>query len=262
MSGNSKVFRRVTDVIFGISIMGFLIFSVIYAFERKEIRESTVAAKKVQERIEALVEAPIEVTVESDEIVSSDGVLEVMPKYQSLYEANNDMIGFIYIDDNYRFPILQKLDDQNYYLKHNFFKEDDYNGSIFANVQCELGGAGITLIYGHHIQGGNMFSCLDVFKNESYFENAEALKVDTLYSENSYRVAAVALCNMHDSFKYYDYVGSLSESTFELWRVLMGEKLIRGSLDGLSFEDVIIELSTCSYERDDNRLVVVLVKEQ
>lgn len=41
----------------------------------------------------------------------------------------------------------------------------------------------------------------------------------------------------------------------------MSEKLLWGSIEDLSYEDTIVELSTCSYEKEGNRLIVILVKE-
>lgn len=243
------------NLVIGISLVGSLIFSYFYVDEQKEIKKSAEIAEEVQNKIDMLLDEPVE------EIQSKDGVVQILPKYQSLYETNNDMIGFIYLDDTHRFPILQRKDDQNYYLNHDFFDNESSLGSIFANTQCQLGESGITLIYGHHIKGNQMFSCLDSYKNAEFSKNFESIQVDTLYEESSYKVVAAALCNMNDDFKYYEYIGDLSKSRFESWRALMGENLIWGSLETLSYKDTIIELSTCSYERKDNRLIVILVKQ-
>ena len=38
----------------------------------------------------------------------------------------------------------------------------------------------------------------------------------------------------------------------------MSKRCIRGSLDSLAKDDVIVELSTCSYAKEGDRLVVIL----
>lgn len=248
--------KRLLDVLFGISVICFLIFSIVYFLECKKIDKSISDIDKVQNRIDKLINQPIRYKSRSNK----KGVVKVLPKYQSLYRTNSDMIGYLYIDKMHSFPILQKIDNQNYYLSHNFFKEYDSNGSIFANSKCSLGNEGITLIYGHHIKRNRLFSCLDSFKKESYFKQVKDIRIDTLYKKNIYKVVAVAICNMNDSFKYYDYVGKLSKKTFEYWKKSISKKLIEGSIQNLSYKDTIVELSTCSYERKDNRVVLILSK--
>ena len=48
--------------------------------------------------------------------LNKSGVVQektILPQYQKLYEVNNDMIGFIYLDDNHQYPILMRKDAQN-----------------------------------------------------------------------------------------------------------------------------------------------------
>lgn len=246
--------KHIADVVLGISVVGFLMFSCSYIKERQEIKDTTIAIEQVQTKIEHLLNESV------SESAESNGVVHILPRYRALYEANNDMVGFIYLDDTHRFPILQRVADQNYYIDKDFFEDECSAGSIFANNQCVLGSSGITLLYGHHIKGNQMFSALDKYKNKSVCDSAGQVKVDTLYEEANYKLHAVALCNMNDTFKYYEYVGALSEGDFELWKYLMDEYLIWGGLDSLPFGSTIIELSTCSYEKKDNRLIVILSK--
>lgn len=242
---------KVINLLLGISIIGFCISSVSYIDSLKEDKEIVENIQVVQEKIDVLLEQEPE-QIEQDK----DGIV-ILPKYQSLYETNNDMVGFIYLDEEQKYPILQRVDDQNYYINHNFFLEEAKSGAIFMNSDCKLGDSGISLIYGHHMKNGDMFGSLNKYKKEGSY----TIQLDNLYENSSYKVIGVGLYNLADDFKYYEYVGALSESSFELWRYFMSEKLIWGSLDSLKNTDEIIELSTCSYERKNNRLVVILVKE-
>lgn len=186
----------------------------------------------------------------------------ILPQYQKLYEANNDMIGFIYLDDNHQYPILMREDDQNYYLHKDFFGKDDKNGSVFTNVSSSFGKQGISLIYGHNMKDGSMFASISNWKKQDYFDSNKTMRIDTLFEESDYEVVAIAIINMDDSFKYYDYVGSLDETTFNIWRDNFESYVIRGSLSSLTYKDTIVELSTCSYEKKNNRAVLILRKEQ
>lgn len=186
--------------------------------------------------------------------VSSDEKI-ILPKYEKLYEANTDMIGFIYLDDNHKYPVLMNKDDQNFYLRKDFFGDDDKAGSIFANVNSSFNQQGISLIYGHNMRSGEKFGTLDEFSVN------DIIQVDSLYEQCTYKVVAIMKTSMHEDFRYYDYVGNLSEKEFSTWREGCQGYLISGSLSDLIYEDTIIELSTCSYHTDDGRLVLILKKE-
>ena len=49
------------------------------------------------------------------------GKLVMLPEYAELYEQNNDLIGWICIEDTkINYPVMQSLDEPNFYLKHGF----------------------------------------------------------------------------------------------------------------------------------------------
>ena len=51
------------------------------------------------------------------------GELVMLPEYAELYEQNNDLIGWICIEDTkINYPVMQSLDEPNFYLKHGFDK--------------------------------------------------------------------------------------------------------------------------------------------
>lgn len=182
----------------------------------------------------------------------------IIKKYEKLYETNNDMIGFIYLTDEYKYPILQRIEDQNYYLHNDFFGKEDKNGSIFANRLSKLGQPGISLLYGHTMKSGKMFHGLKYYLDKDYFDEHKIMQIDTLYDEMYYEVVAVAQTSMHEAFAYYNYVGDVSEEEFYEWRDGFEKYCSRGSLSGLTYGDTIVELSCCAYHTTDGRLVVIL----
>jgi len=182
---------------------------------------------------------------------------QIMDKYINLYSQNNDMVGFIYLPEG-SYPVVQRVSDQNYYLDKTFFGEDDKNGSIFANRYSQLGQPGISLIYGHTMRSGAMFGGLKRWLDAGYFSRNPVIRIDTLYEQMDYEVIAAVETSLHEDFRYYDYVGRLSEADFESWKSGMSGYVTQGSLDTLSYGDVICELSCCAYHVKDGRLVLVL----
>lgn len=193
-------------------------------------------------------------SISSGVVISEDSLnnLKILSKYEELYNLNNDLVGFIYLDGNNQYPVLQRVDDQNYYINHNIFGEDLKAGSIFVNSQCTLGESGITLIYGHNMKDNTMFGSIDELVPQS------TLQLDTIFEEQVYEIQALAICNLNDDFKYYSYLSSLSSYDFSYWKEQMTSHIYSGDISSLTEDDTIVELSTCSYAKKDDRLVVIL----
>lgn len=183
---------------------------------------------------------------------------EILEQYRELYETNNDMIGFLYLTEEYQYPVLQRIEDQNYYAYRNFLGEEDKEGCIFANRYTELGKSGVSLLYGHTLKSGRMFASLKKYQDADYFEENHVIKLDTLYEDMEYEVMAVALTSLHEDFKYYEYVGNLSEDAFNEWKNGLVQYIVRGTVEDLEYGDIICELTCCAYHTKDGRLVVIL----
>ena len=97
--------------------------------------------------------------------------LDILPEYETLYNKNKRLIGWIKIDDTIiDYPVMQTVNNE-YYLNHNFNQEEDKNGCIFMDYQCDaVNGCDNIILYGHHMQSGKMFGTLNKYSNESYYE--------------------------------------------------------------------------------------------
>ncbi len=183
------------------------------------------------------------------------GVETVLEGYEDLYESNSDMAGYIYLPNGIEYPVMFTPYNQNYYVDHDFNKAESREGLPFLNRYSVFGSRGISLMYGHHLKSGRGFTVL-----KDYLEDIEGARIqaDTLYSEQEYEVVAAALTSLDESFSYYEYVGSLNKREFEAWKEGFEPYCVRGTLSELAYDDVILELSTCYYQKENGRLVVIL----
>ena len=84
-----------------------------------------------------------------------------------LKSINEDIIGWIAIEGTeINYPIL-KDNDNLYYLKHNYLKKYNSNGSIFT-LDINPFNNNETLLYGHNMSNGTMFSILAKYLNKDY----------------------------------------------------------------------------------------------
>ena len=104
--------------------------------------------------------------------------------FAKLKQKNSDAIAWIKVNGtDIDFPVV-KGTDNSYYLTHNFDKEKNKAGWIFADYRNKFDGTDKNIIiYGHNMKNGSMFASLkDVIKEEWY--NNENNKYIALITEN------------------------------------------------------------------------------
>ena len=89
--------------------------------------------------------------------------------FEKLQKVNEDVIGWIYIEDtDISYPILKGADN-NQYLFQSYEKKYVVAGSIFIDSRCsEDFGDERTVVYGHNMKNGSMFGTLDRYEKEEY----------------------------------------------------------------------------------------------
>ncbi len=173
----------------------------------------------------------------------------------SILTVNPDVVGWLKINEtNIDYPVVQTKDN-DYYLKHNLYNEEDKNGWIFMdyrNNNYELDAN--TIIFGHTMYySGVMFGTLANAYKKSWYSNPENLVIsfDTIYESNKYQIFSI-----YKVPKTTDYLQTYFENDEEFLEFI---DLIKGrSIEDFQIEinpgDKILTLSTCSNYSE--RLVV------
>lgn len=101
--------------------------------------------------------------------------------FEALQAINPDIYAWIAIDDTFvDFPVVQRADDDLYYMDHNsdlkyssagaLFTEHEYNTTDFTDP--------VTVIYGHDLRSGTMFGNLQKdFTNEKFLEKDPVIDI-------------------------------------------------------------------------------------
>ena len=127
-----KKLNAKTKKIIGVTIMS--VFAVIAAAALSVSVYQTFAEKQSAqefEEIEMLISDSVEQTDEKSEQEMA------YEKYQALLEENGDFIGWIKIEGtNVNYPVMQTVDNPNFYLKHNFEKQYSNYGVPYLDEEC------------------------------------------------------------------------------------------------------------------------------
>lgn len=183
--------------------------------------------------------------------------------YADLYAKNSDFVGWISIPaTNIDAPVV-KTTDNSFYLKHDFLKNDTKYGCSFMDYRNNLKTLDDnTIIYGHHMRDNMLFAQLETYKTIDGFKGSPVIEFNTLYSKQKWKVYAVFITNdsrqddngymfnfivpnFHTKDSYSSYIEALDERT-----------LYTTGVD-INSDDQILTLSTCDYDFDNSRLVVV-----
>jgi sortase B len=188
--------------------------------------------------------------------------LTVLPEYETLYNKNKKLIGWLKIDDtNIDYPVMQTSNNE-YYLDHNYNQEYDKNGSLFLDASCDIVHRNTNLIiYGHHMSSGKMFGNLNQYSSEKYYEKHSTIQFDTIYEKGTYQVMYVFRSKIYNedeiTFKYYQFFDADSEQEFDSYMQEMAALALYDTGVTASYGDELLTLSTCDYSEEDGRFVVV-----
>ncbi len=252
--------RKLTVILCSVvAVACFGYFGVYYYFsDRTQMDYENLAQLKGNTTLAAGPSPGITIHYTEEEEIE----LEVLEEYQTLYNKNKRLIGWLKIDDtNIDYPVMQTTNNE-YYLDHNYSQEYDKNGSLFLDKDCDVVHRSTNLIiYGHHMKSGKMFGNLNKYSSEDYCKSHSTIQFDTIYEKGTYEVMYVFRSRIYNEdeivFKYYQFLDATSEKEFDSNMQEMAALSLYDTGVTASYGDELLTLSTCDNSETDGRFVVV-----
>lgn len=239
------------------------LLSVVLAVSTGFMVKHYFDSKKQAEVYDNLIEV-VEDTDTDVEPMRFDDDTTFNPEYQELYLQNNDMVGWIKVDDTQiNYPVMQSVDNPNFYLKHGFDKGYTDYGCPYVQENCDIETPSDNLvIYGHHMNDGSMFAGLMKYTSKSFWKDHKTITFDTLNEHQTYEVVASFKTTAYDAegFKYYYFVNAENEAEFDEYIHKCKKLALYDTGVTAQYGDKLITLSTCEYSRANGRMVVVAKK--
>ena len=185
--------------------------------------------------------------------VSDDAAQPPTIDWAGLKAVNADVVGWIYIPGTHvDFPVYQG-DSNDEYLRTSAEGEYSVGGQIFMDYENSRPGLvdRQTLVYGHHLNNGAMFTDVDEFASQDYFNGIDTvwyLTEDASYELEPLFFYKSAATNgaarqivFSDDNDFHNYLANaLSQATAK-----------SSSADGaVSSVSRVLTLCTCDYEND------------
>lgn len=184
-----------------------------------------------------------------------DTITYLQEKYQ-----NEDIKATITIDDDdFTYPVVQTIDN-DYYLTHDYAKNKDALGAIYADYRINLDTSRKILIFGHSSTiRETPFNELEKYYDESFFQKHHMLTLETKNNTYHYEIFSVHIettdftymnLNFESSLKWYAHIRKLQERSWYHTEV------------ELKSDDDILILQTCSnhpkYKNNKSKYLLIV----
>lgn len=188
---------------------------------------------------------------------------EILPRFKALAKQNPDLVGWLTIPDTVvDYPVMFLENDNDFYLGHNFEKNDDINGLLVLDNRCTDKGDGInSLIHGHNMKSGAMFAALLKYRDQKFYETHKVITFSTLYEERNFEVLGVFRGKVNNEteqdFHFYDYINIETKEAFDSYVQAVKNRSLYDTGVLAEYGDKLITLSTCESADENGRLIVV-----
>lgn len=223
-----------------------LLFIIIILFSTIKILiwfKSTKKNKNIKEEIQEYIK--IEKTEKEEKYIVD---------FKKLKEQNNETIAYLKVNNTNINYVVVKTKDNDYYINHDFNKEYNVAGWIFADYKNNFDGNDKNIIiYGHNMKDGSMFAPLKEILTSNWQNNTN--KQITLITENntityeifsSYTINPEEYylkTNFKDDEAFLEFINTLKQRSFYDYNIDLNEK------------DNVLTLSTCT-GTGNNRIVI------
>lgn len=180
--------------------------------------------------------------------------LPISVDFPQLMAENGDIVGWLYCPDTpINYPVVQGSDN-DYYLHRGLYGESLVSGTLFADYRNAAPEQDRNyIIYGHNMKDGSMFASLANHREQEYFDAHPVIYYLTPGKNYVIRLLFGAVVNT-DSLIYLPNPGDAAFAAF-----LENGMRYSPFQSGLELEEnsSYVTLSTCTYEYDDARYIVV-----
>lgn len=236
-----------------VGVLAFASYMII-----KTVCEYDKAAEIYEDLQDEFVETkPAEEDTTPNETTEDSKPIETAPilvDFASLLEQNKDIVGWIYCPDTpINYPVVQ-AEDNDRYLRRDLNGKYLVSGTVFVDYRNgAIGEDANYIVYGHNMKDGTMFSSLAKYKEQSYYDEHPIIYY--LTPDGDYKIELyVGLVVKRDALIYV-----LDPDETEFAKFLEDAKVNSTFTSDtvIGENDSLITLSTCSYEYNNARYIVI-----
>lgn len=237
--------------------IAFLAIAVFSGYQLAGILSEYWVGEQTYDDLEQYVSvtSPTPPVDEEEEPTPVDDTVWPSVDFEALKAINPDIVGWIYLEGTeINYPVVRGSDN-DYYLNKLYDGTPNGSGSIFMDYRNEPNFVDKNnILYGHSMKNGTMFTAIKRFKNQEYYDEHPIALLMT--PDKNYKVEFFTgyIANVEqDAWNYYFD----TEEAFQHWLDSSKSKSTFTSEVVPTVDDEVLTLSTCTYEFDNARYVLV-----
>lgn len=175
--------------------------------------------------------------------------------WDSLKAQNSDVRAWVYLDGTIiNYPIVRGSDN-SFYLTHMFNKAYSGAGTFFMDANAPDNFETFnTVVYGHHMRDGSMLALIEKYYSQEFYEEHKQLELITPNAKYHLKVIGFEL--VYSTSDAYNYNFSNDKEKQALLDFTAKNNVINTS-DQATVKDKLVTFSTCAYEANGDRYVLV-----
>lgn len=161
------------------------------------------------------------------------------------------MPGWIYSEDSpINYPVV-KCNNNEKYVNTLFNGKNGSAGTLFMDYRNDTNLLNNnTIIYGHNMKNGTMFGTIMKYRNQSYYDSHKIMYYLTPSKNYKVEIFAGITANV------YSEIYNLGKLDKNIRNNLMRQSNFKNEIQ-ISDEDKFLTLSTCAYDFDDARFILI-----
>lgn len=192
------------------------------------------------------------------------GETTVLPEFEDLLKANNDTVGWIKVPNTVidNVVVQSQTSDHEYYLKRDFYGNYSDYGTVFMDYRSSIDSRNL-ILHGHHMNDGRMFANLLNYSDIDFYKKNPAFTYNSIYEKSKWKIISIFKTNtLEEHGEFFNYLrGDFnSDSDFLNYIYQVRERSLIDCPVDVNEDDTLITLSTCAYDFNDFRFVVVARK--
>lgn len=206
--------------------------------------------EKIQETIKESITTKEIVEEEKEESILDSYLVD----FSELKKINNEVVGYIKVENTSIDSTIVKHNDNSYYLKHSFDKKWNSAGWVFAHYKNKYDGTDKNyVIFGHARKDGSMLGSLKKTLTKEWQDGNHKIIFITENSKSVYEVFSVYKIKAED---YYINTNFKNDNEFITFINKIKSRSLKNFNVEVTSNDRLLTLSTCDSNNNKYRIVL------